>query len=86
MLCSQYKIPFSGAHRAINDVKATINLFEKEIETIKNFEEEKKLLIKQILSISNDKNVKFLEDLIFPFFSSVNIDFDVFRNILFKQI
>ena len=29
MLCKSFSIPFSWAHRALNDVKATINLFEK---------------------------------------------------------
>jgi hypothetical protein len=49
-------------------VKATINLFQKQLENFKELEENKKKLVKYIFNISTDKNVKYLQDLIFSFF------------------
>ena len=85
MLCSEYSIEFIWAHRALNDVFATINLFKKQLEILWSFSEEKRQLIHYLFSLTNDKNIKYLEDLIFSFFSE-NISFSIFEKILLSKI
>lgn len=65
MLCKSYDIGFSWAHRAINDVHATINLFQKLIETFHELDEEKKKQLHYIFSLSEDKNINYLEFLLY---------------------
>jgi len=65
MLCNYYNISFSWAHRAINDVKATINLFEKLLLDFFNLWKNKKELIFFVFENSIDLNIKFLKNLLF---------------------
>lgn len=60
MLCKEYKIHFSWAHRAINDTKATKILLQKMKEKFLNFEEIKKIQLKYIFNLSRDLNVNFM--------------------------
>lgn len=65
MLCKSYDIWFSGAHRAINDVHATINLFQKLLETFWELDDEKKKQLHYVFSLSEDKNINHLEFLLY---------------------
>lgn len=72
VLCNSFWIWFSGAHRAMNDVEATINLFEKLLITFNKLSKEKKHLLYHIFNRSEDRNIIFLKELIFN-----NIDMDL---------
>lgn len=60
MLCKDYNIEFSWAHRAINDTKATKNLLFEMKKKFDLFDEDKKSQIKYIFDLSSDLNVKFM--------------------------
>lgn len=79
MLCNHYNIWFKWAHRAINDVKATIALFEKQLADFENIDQYKKNLVFYILNHSTDNNVFFIKDLLFK---NQNIDID---DLLFEK-
>lgn len=76
MLCDSFWISFSWAHRALNDVHATIRLFQKLIETFDKLDNEKKHLLLYTFNMTNDKNILFLKDFLFK-----NID----SNLLLKD-
>ncbi len=60
MLCNHYWIEINWAHRAINDTKATRELFIKMLESFKNYSENKKNILKYIFDLSRDLNVKIM--------------------------
>ena len=85
MLCKSFEIPFSWAHRALNDVKVTIILFEKLIIKFKSLKKENKELIKFIFLLSEDKNIDFMVDYLFD--SRIkDITFLDFEKIVLKKI
>ncbi|MCP4524001.1 MAG: DEAD/DEAH box helicase [Candidatus Gracilibacteria bacterium] len=65
MLCKSYGIGFSGAHRALNDVHATISLFEKLMKTFHELESIQKEKIHYIFTLSEDVNINYMEFLLF---------------------
>lgn len=64
-LCNTLWIPLVWAHRALNDVKATILLFNKLVEKFKNLSDLNKNLLYYIFSKSNDLNINFLRQYLF---------------------
>ena len=85
MLCKHFGIPFSWAHRAINDVKATIALFQELIKLFSSLEKEKKQILYFILSQSQDKNIIYLKNLLFEK-APINISFSWFEKTLLHSI
>ncbi len=85
MLCKSFWIWFEWAHRALNDVKATINLFEKLVWKFSKLSKEKKHLLYYIFNKSEDKNVWFLRELLFKNIDS-NLIFTDFEKKILKQI
>ena len=72
VLCNSFWIWFSWAHRALNDVEATIALFEKLIEKFNKLSNEKKHLLFHVFNKSEDKNIIFIKEFLFK-----NIDKDL---------
>lgn len=72
VLCNSFWIWFEWAHRALNDVEATIALFQKLLGKFDKLTKEKKHLLFHIFNRSEDKNIIFMKDLIFK-----NIDSDL---------
>ncbi|QFR39753.1 DEAD/DEAH box helicase [Candidatus Gracilibacteria bacterium 28_42_T64] len=62
MLCRSFNVPFSGAHRALNDVMATIRLFEKLTGKFKKLSVTKKKILKYIFELSEDQNIDYRID------------------------
>lgn len=85
MLCNSYDIKFEWAHRALNDAEATIYLFQNQLKNFSKLNESKKNIISYVFSLSNDKNIKYLEDLFFPLFSW-RINYWDFERIILKKI
>lgn len=85
MLCNYYNIEFIWAHRAINDVKATVDLFKAQLKDFWKLKKDKKRIIYYLFSLSSDSNVKILQNLLFSEFWE-KIDLDVFEKILLKNI
>lgn len=65
MLCNSFWVWFEWAHRALNDVKATIELFRKLNEEFNKLTKSKKHLLYFIFNKSEDKNIEFLRDYLF---------------------
>jgi hypothetical protein len=63
-----------------------LELFKKELEYFKTLGDREKSLIQYIFSKSNDVNVKFLQDLLFPLFTTNPIDFDNFQHLILTEI
>ncbi|MDR3150665.1 MAG: hypothetical protein LBU14_03500 [Candidatus Peribacteria bacterium] len=75
------------AHRAKFDVEATIILFQKELEYFSNLSIDEKNLVQYIFSISNDKNIQFLQDLLFPMFkANSKVEFKDFASTILNEI
>jgi len=72
VLCDSFWIWFSWAHRALNDVEATIALFQKLIEKFNKLSKEKKHLLFHVFNKSEDKNIIFIKEFLFK-----NIDKDL---------
>ncbi|MDD2871374.1 MAG: helicase C-terminal domain-containing protein [Candidatus Gracilibacteria bacterium] len=85
VLCNSFGIGFEGAHRALNDVKATIRLFEKLILKFNKLTTEKKHLLFYIFNKSQDRNIVFLRDLLFQNIDS-NLTFGDFEKKILKKI
>ncbi len=85
MLCNSFKIGFKWAHRALNDVHATINLFEKLIKKFEKLNKEKKNLLYYIFNKSEDKNILYLKDYLF-IDNYKDIDFTKFEKTILKNI
>ena len=65
MLCKSFWVGFSWAHRALNDVHATIKLLEKLLEKFKKLPQEKKDILQYLFSLSEDQHIHFCESLLF---------------------
>ena len=85
MLCNSFGVGFKWAHRALNDVKATIKLFEKLLEKFNKLSKEKKHLLYFIFNKSNDKNIDYLTDLLFTNIDS-NLEFHDFEKKILKKV
>ena len=72
VLCDSFWIWFKWAHRALNDVEATIWLFEKLLLKFNDLSKENKHLLFHIFNRSDDKNILYLKDILFR-----NIDKDL---------
>ena len=72
VLCNSFWIWFTWAHRALNDVDATIELFKKLLEKFDKLSKGKKHLLFHVFNRSEDKNIIYLKELIFK-----NIDTDL---------
>ncbi|NDK08837.1 DEAD/DEAH box helicase, partial [Candidatus Gracilibacteria bacterium] len=64
-LAGFYNIDLTGAHRALNDTKATISLFQALFKEFDKLDENKKRLISFFFFNSNDANIKYLKNLLF---------------------
>lgn len=85
MLCINLWIDFEWAHRALNDALATVSLFQRQVELFNSLAENEKNIMHYIFSISNDRNIKYLEDLFFSFFTQT-IGFQGFENTILKKV
>ena len=85
MLCNSFWVWFEWAHRALNDVKATINLFEQLSWKFKKLSKEKKHLLYFIFNKSEDKNISYLRDYLFDNIDS-NLDFVDFEKKILKKV
>lgn len=85
VLCKFYGVSFSGAHRAENDVKATIALFKELMKEFSKLNDLKKELLYFIFSHSEDKNIMFLLDLLYSK-SIKEINFDTFEKKILTKI
>lgn len=61
-LCKYFKIPLLWAHRALNDTKASIELFKKLVWRISEMSFEKKQILHYILNKSSDGGMRFLSE------------------------
>lgn len=85
MLCNHYNIEFEWAHRAINDVNATIELFKNQILDFHDMSSFNKKLLYYIFNLSSEENVKFLKKYLFwEYDLKINLEF--FENELLKKI
>ncbi|PZM85675.1 hypothetical protein DLH72_01680 [Candidatus Gracilibacteria bacterium] len=85
MLCKHYNIEISGAHRAINDTKATKDLFFAMIKDFKKYTENHKILLKFIFDLSSDLNVKIMGRFL-GLDNFKKISFEVFEKIILEKI
>lgn len=85
VLAKRYWVAFSGAHRAVNDVEATINLFKCLLDQFKKQSTLKKELLFFVFDRSEDKNILFLKDLLFPE-NNKSIDIDSFEKKILKKL
>jgi predicted DnaQ family exonuclease/DinG family helicase len=85
MLCKHFWIWFSWAHRALNDVHATINLFEKLLGAFNILSEEQKEKLHYVFSLSQDKNIDYLRFILYWDYVEV-CDFWVFETNILKKI
>ena len=85
MLSKHYDKWFEWAHRALNDVKATIQLFKNLVWDFKKLSKTKKELLFYIFDISEDKNVIFLKEYLF-WVDSFSIAKDDFEKKLLKNV
>ena len=65
MLCKSFNISFTWAHRALNDVKVTIRLFEKLVKKFNKLSKTNKEILKYIFLLSEDKNIDYLNYYLF---------------------
>lgn len=85
MLCNSFWIWFDGAHRALNDVIATIKLFEKLIDKFNKLDNEKKHLLYFIFNKSDDKNINYLTEKLFQNIDS-NLSFGEFEKKILNRV
>ncbi|RKW24842.1 DEAD/DEAH box helicase [Candidatus Gracilibacteria bacterium] len=85
MLCKHYKIEISGFHRAINDTKATAELFAKMLNEFNGYSSEKISLIKYIFDLSSDLNVKIMGRFL-GLDNLQNLSFGDFETIILKKV
>ena len=85
MLCKFYWIEFTWAHRAINDVKATISLFKAQIDHFNDLTNKEKDIIYYILNQSYDKNSIYIKDLLFiDYIADINLE--IFENTILSKV
>ena len=85
MLCKHYKIEISWFHRAINDTKATAELFAKMLNEFNLYSSEKISLIKYIFDLSSDLNVKIMWRFL-GLDNLQNLSFWDFETIILKKV
>lgn len=85
MLCKHYKIEISWFHRAINDTKATAELFVKMLDEFNWYSSEKTSLIKYIFDLSSDLNVKIMWRFL-GLDNLQNLSFWDFETIILKKV
>ena len=85
MLCKHYKIEISWFHRAINDTKATAELFAKMLNEFNWYSSEKISLIKYIFDLSSDLNVKIMWRFL-RLDNLQNLSFWDFETIILKKV
>jgi len=85
LLCKSYNIELIWAHRALNDVSATIKLFEQLLITFNKLSITKKELLYFIFCNSSDRNIEYLRDLLFKNEFS-DLIFNDFEKKLLKQL
>lgn len=85
MLCKHYKIEISWFHRAINDTKATAELFAKMLDEFNWYSSEKISLIKYIFDLSSDLNVKIMWRFL-GLDNLQNLSFWDFETIILKKV
>ena len=85
MLCKHYKIEISWFHRAINDTKATAELFAKMLNEFNWYSSEKISLIKYIFDLSSDLNVKIMWRFL-GLDNLQNLNFWDFETIILKKV
>lgn len=85
MLCKHYKIEISWFHRAINDTKATAELFAKMLDEFNWYNNEKISLIKYIFDLSSDLNVKIMWRFL-GLDNLQNLSFWDFETIILKKV
>ena len=85
MLCKHYKIEISWFHRAINDTKATAELFAKMLNEFNWYSSEKTSLIKYIFDLSSDLNVKIMWRFL-GLDNLQNLSFWDFETIILKKV
>lgn len=85
MLCNHYNIWFSGAHRAINDAKATISLFKSQLKDFDGLSSDKKKILYYIFNLSEDRNTLFIKDYLFWVYPEL-IDLWWFEKIILDSI
>ena len=85
MLCKHYKIEISWFHRAINDTKATAELFAKMLDEFNWYSSEKISLIKYIFDLSSDLNVKIVWRFL-GLDNLQNLSFWDFETIILKKV
>lgn len=85
MLCKHYKIEISWFHRAINDTKATADLFTKMLNEFNWYSSEKISLIKYIFDLSSDLNVKIMWRFL-GLDNLQNLSFWDFETIILKKV
>lgn len=85
MLCKFYWIDFTWAHRAINDVKATISLFKAQINHFYDLSNKEKNVIYYVLNQSYDKNTIYIKDLLFiDYIADINLE--IFENTILSSV
>ena len=85
MLCKHYKIEIFWFHRAINDTKATAELFAKMLNEFNWYSSEKISLIKYIFDLSSDLNVKIMWRFL-GLDNLQNLSFWDFETIILKKV
>lgn len=85
MLCKHYKIEISWFHRAINDTKATAELFAKMLDEFNWYSSEKISLIKYIFDLSSNLNVKIMWRFL-GLDNLQNLSFWDFETIILKKV
>jgi len=85
LLAKSFKIPFTWAHRALNDVHATIKVFQKLKWVFDKLSKTKKDLLYFIFCSSNDRNIDFLRDFLFDN-DFIDVSFSDFEKKLLKQL
>jgi ATP-dependent DNA helicase DinG len=63
-LCKEFWIIQENAHRALDDVKATIGLFLYMKKEVQNLDETRKTLLASLLILSSDKNTECLREIL----------------------
>ncbi|MFK7780255.1 MAG: helicase C-terminal domain-containing protein [Candidatus Gracilibacteria bacterium] len=85
MLCNSFGIGFKGAHRAMNDVKATIALFKKLTTKFNKLSKIKKHLLYFVFNKAEDKNIEFLKEYLFTNIDA-NLSFIDFEKKILKLV
>ena len=85
MLCNHFWVGFSWAHRALNDVLATIELYKKLVSTFSKLSKQKKELLLYIFDKSDDKNILYLKETLFDMQDN-KMNFESFENTVLKKI